>query len=224
MSSTSSIALAAALLILLAACGTATPAAAPSAPPTDPELTAEVTTAFVTYRQAVAQGDAEAAVENLSQASRTQMADLAEQALSLTADETRALPAADQLIVLTYRLFPDIMTAEDPYRALVDRGLAGQDRSLGGLGPVNQVDDDLALGVVVDEQSQRTTPLRWRFVREDGAWRFDLVDAHRLLSQAIANTARLQGVEVSALVVQTILDVSTFDVDEVAAAYEPPEQ
>jgi hypothetical protein len=203
------------LLLLAAACtagdGSAdapTAAASPAPPTADAALVGEVSAAFATYRAGVAQGDGPAVVAALDQASLADMARVAD--LAATADEeaVRELPAAEQLLVLTYRLRPELLEADDPYAALVDAGLAGQDRSLGELGAVSAAGDDLALGVVVDAATGAATPLRWRFPREGGRWRFDLVGAHRLLSQAIANGADRAGVGVDEVVTATVVDLS----------------
>lgn len=194
----------------------------PAAAATDQELTAAVTTAFATYRAGVVQGDAAAVRANLTAASLELMSDLAEQARTLDAAATAALPAAEQLLVLTYRLRPDILGAADPYAALVEQGFAGQDRTLGDIGPVVSAGEDRALAAIVDPESNAPTPLRWRFLREEGAWRFDLVEAHRLLSQAIATSAARAGAPVAEVVAATVQDLSGLSAAAVAAAYQPP--
>lgn len=209
------------LLLLVGACGPAEeePAAAPTA---DAQLTADVNAAFATYRAGVAQGDADAVVGSLSSSSVADMrriADLARDADELT---VRALPAAEQLLVLTYRLRPQLLEADDPYAALVKAGFAGQDRSLGDLGGVSRAGDDLALGVVVDATTQTPTPLRWRFRLEDGGWHLDLTEAHRLLSQVITTSANRAGSGVDELVAATIVDLSGEPADDVEALYRTP--
>lgn len=216
------------LLLLVAACTSAADdgegeAAAADRRTADPELIGDVSATFATYRSGVAQGDGPAVVQSLDEASVADMARIA--GLAVTADEAtiRELPAAEQLMVLTYRLRPELLEADDPYQALVDAGLAGQDRSLGELGEVSAAGDDMALAVVVDGVSGAPTPLRWRFHRQDDAWRFDLVDAHRLLSQAIANGADRAGVGVDELVAVTVVDLSGEDRAAVEGLFsEPP--
>lgn len=206
------------LVLLMAACSPVEeePAAAPT---NDPALVADVMATFATYRSGVAQGDADAVLGVLDQASLADMARIAE--LSREADEAtvRALPAAEQLLVLTYRLRPELLAADDPFGELVDQGFGGQDRSLGDMGAVNAAAEGLALGVVVDAATRTPTPLRWRFRREEGGWRFDLVEAHRLLSQAISNSATRSGVEVDDLVAATVVDLSGEDEPTVEALY-----
>ena len=205
------------LLMLLLVAAACTPGGDTVAEPTartattDPEVVGQVTATFATYRSGVVQGDGGAVVGALDQRSLDEMSRVA--ALAATADEdtVRELPAADQLLVLTYRLRPELLEADDPYRALVDAGLAGQDRSLGVLGAVSTAADDLALAVVVDAASGAPTSLRWRFNREADGWRFDLVEAHRLLSQAIASGADRAGVGVDELVAATVVDLSGED-------------
>lgn len=211
-----------ALLLVMAACSGGGPdpsSQATSAQP-DAQLIGDVSAAFATYRSGVTQGDADAVVASVDQRSLQDMALVAE--LARTADEStvRALPAADQLLVLTYRLQPDLLQAEDPYRELVSAGLAGQDRSLGELGQVTVAGEDLALGVVVDSTNGAATPLRWRFTREEGSWRFDLADAHRLLSQAVATGANRAQVSVDQLVTATIVDLSGQDEATISQLYQ----
>lgn len=199
------------LLLTLTACAGAGEEPAAASPTIDPGVTAEVAAAFATYRAGVAQGDGAAVVASLDDASLADMARVA--ALAATADEAtlRDLPAAEQLLVLTYRLRPELLDADDPYRALVDAGLGGQDRSLGELGTISLAGEGRALGVVVDASTGAPTPLRWRFQRVGGGWRFDLADAHRLLSQAIATGADRAGLGVDELVAATVVDLSGED-------------
>jgi hypothetical protein len=212
-------ALLALLLLAVAACTAPPVEEAATAPTPDPRVVGEVSAAFATYRLGVVQGDGEAALSVLDRASLQDMRRVAD--LAATADEAavRDLPAAEQLLVLTYRLRPELLEADDPYLALVDAGLAGQDRSLGELGSVNEAGEDLSLGVVTDPANGVATPLRWRFVREDGAWRFNLVGAHQLLSQVIAAGASRAGVEVDELVAATVVDLSGEDETTVEALY-----
>lgn len=213
-----------ALLLALALSGCSTTEVEDAAVPTpDPTLVADVSTAFATYRAGIAQGDAEAVLAVLDADSLADMARIAELAVEVEEEALRQLPAAEQLLVLTYRLRPELLAAADPYAALVEGGFGGQDRSLGDLGAVTAAGEDLALGVVTDPQAGSATPLRWRFGREDGAWRLDLVEAHRLLSQAIANSARRTGVTIDAIVAATLVDLSGEDPATVERLYgEPP--
>lgn len=186
---------------------------------TDPKMTGEVSAAFATYRTGVIQGDGTAVSEVLDHESLQDMRRVAELARTADEDEVRALPAADQLLVLTYRLRPELLEAEDPYQALVEAGLAGQDRSLGGLGQVTVLDEDRALGAVVDPTTGAETPLRWKFVREDEEWKFALVDANRLVSQTVATGAGRAEVPVDDLVAATVVDLSGEDQATVDALY-----
>lgn len=211
-----------ALLLLLTACSSGVDEVTDE-PTTDPELTASVSTVFATYRAAIEQGDAEAAISTLDEGSLADMARVVELARDADEDTIRGLPAAEQLLVLTYRLRPELLEADDPYAALVAGRFGGQDRSLGELGPVTAAGDDLALGVVVDGATGTPTPLRWRFRMEEDRWRFDLVEAHRLLSEAISASARRSGVEVHELVAATVVDLSGEQAATVEALYtEPP--
>jgi hypothetical protein len=211
-------------VLALTGCSTPTdPSAAAVRETPDPVLTADVLETFSTYRTGVLQGDPEAVLASLDDASLDEMARVAD--LARVADEStvRALPAADQLIVLTYRLRPELLEADDPYAAFVEARFGGQDRSLGDIGAVSGATDDVALGVVVDPSTREPTPLRWRFRLQDDSWRFDLRDAHRLVSQAIANSARRQGVGVDDLVAATVVDLSGEPEGRVEALYtEPP--
>ncbi|CAN5876521.1 hypothetical protein BH24ACT15_BH24ACT15_07960 [soil metagenome] len=185
----------------------------------DPEVAGQVIAAFATYRSGVIQGDGDAVVEVLDRDSLHDMERVVELARSADEEEVRNLPAAEQLLVLTYRLRPELLEADDPYAALVEAGLAGQDRSLGELGEVTILGEDRALGVVVDPASGAQTPLRWKFVRSDGAWKFDLTDANRLLSQTVANGAGRASVTVDDLVAATVVDLSGEDQATVDALY-----
>lgn len=202
--------------------GDGDPAATASAGPADP-VTIGSSVAFSTYRAGIVQGDADAVLASVTEASLAQQAEIVELARTADAEAIRALPAAQQLLVLTYRLRPTLLEAEDPYAALVDAGLAGQDRSLGELGDVEQVDDTTALGEVLDNQTLRPTPLRWRFELEDGEWRVDLVTAQSLVSQAIAAAARRGDIGVDEIVTDTLVDLSGEDRATIEALYaEPP--
>ncbi len=207
------------LLLVLAACTDGASTTTPTEAAVDPALVGEVSATFATYRTAVVQGDGDAAVSALDSGSLEDMQRIADLAATAQEDQVRALPAAEQLLVLTYRLRPDLLDAPQPYAALVDAGLGGQDRSLGDLGEVTQGGTGLALGTVTDPTTGVPTPLRWRFLREDDSWRFDLVTAHRLLSQAIANGANRAGIGVDELVAATVVDLSGEDESTVEALY-----
>lgn len=212
-------------LLALAGCaggGEVADGAATPAPASDPQVVADVTAAFATYRAGVVQGDAAAVLGSLDAASAADMGRLADLAREIAEPSLRQLPAAEQLLVLTYRLRPELLQADDPYAALVEGGFGGQDRSLGDLGSVDAAGEDRALGVVTDPQTGAPTPLRWRFTREDGAWRLDLVEAHRLLSQAIANSARRTGVAIDTIVAATLVDLSGEDPAVVQRLYAQP--
>ncbi len=210
-----------ALALGVAACGGEEPSVPQVAatPTADPELVGEVSATFATYRSGVVQGDAGAVLGALDEGSVEAMARVAE--LAETADEAtvRDLPAADQLLVLTYRLRPELLEGDDPYENLVEAGLAGQDRSLGDLGDISPVRDDVAFGVVTDPATSAPTPQRWRFEREGDVWRFDLVEAHRLLSDAIDAAADRAGVGVDDLVAATVVDLSGEDPRTVQELY-----
>lgn len=211
-----------ALLSVLTACTGAAPEVVDE-PATDAELIGSVSAAFATYRSGIEQGDADAALSALDDRSLADMARIADLARDADEDTVRALPAAEQLLVLTYRLRPELLAAEDPYAALVEARFGGQDRSLGELGAVTAAGEDLALGVIVDGATGAPTPLRWRFHRQHDQWRFDLVDAHRQLSDVIGTSARRSGVQVDELVAATVVDLSGEQAATVEALYtEPP--
>ena len=214
------------VLLVLAGCagnGQELTDATPAELPTDPQLNAEVTASFITYRAAVTRGDADAAMAHVTSESLDDQARVVELARSADEETVRQLPAAEQLLVLTYRLRPQLLEAEDPYAALVDAGLAGQDRSLGELGDISRVNEDLAVAEVLSNGTLEPTSLRWRFHLEDNRWRFDLADAQRLVSQAVANSARLSNASVEQVVTATIVDLSGEDVETVRELYsEPP--
>lgn len=215
------------LVVVMVACSTtddferrgATLAGSPTVGTADPELTAQVGAAFERYRDGVVERDGDAVTGAVDADSLAAMERLAELARGGGEEEIRSLPAAQQLLVLTYRLRPELLEADDPYRALVEAGLAGQDRSLGDLGEVSRVDENRAVGVVVDPTSGAPTPLRWRFVREDGRWRFDLAAANRLLSETIASGAGRAQMGVDELVAATVVDLSGEDAATVDALY-----
>ena len=211
------------LLLCAAACtqgsAPATSGGVVTPPPAGPEVTGAVTEVFTTYRVGVAQGDGGAVVGALTEDSLADMARVADLARTAGEEEVRALPAAEQLLVLTYRLLPELLDAEEPYRALAGAGLAGQDRPIGDLGEVLVDGDARALGVVVDARTGSETPLRWRFAEEADGWRFDLVHAHSLLNQIILSAADAADIGVDELVAATVSDLSGEDREVIEALY-----
>lgn len=216
------------LTVLLCACTGADADPTPSPTPTetvpaDPQAVGEVSAAFAIYRSGIEQGDGTAVAEVVTDGSLAEQDQLAE--LARTGDEAtlRALPAVDQLLVLTYRLRPQLLEAPDPFVALVDAGLAGQDRTLGELGQVDLVSDDVAVAAVLSPTTLEPTALRWRFAKEGEGWRFDLADANRLVSSSIAAAAQRSGQGVDEIVTATIVDLSREPIATVEALYsEPP--
>lgn len=206
------------LLLVMAACTGGEPEVA-ATPTADTAIIGPVSAVFATYRAGVIQGDGQAVRSAIDQDSAELMQAIAEDARIADEETVRALPAAQQLLVLTYRLVPDLLDSDDPYVALVDAGLAGQDRSLGELGQVTPIGEDEALGQIVDAQSGRPTPLRWHFVREDNEWKFDLANATDLLSQAIATAATRAGTSVDEVVTGTVADLSGEDPETIGALY-----
>lgn len=210
------------LLLALVACTggdvTRDPAAVETEP-VDPAVLEGVLEAFVTYRLGVTQGDSDAVLQSITEASIADQQRVVDLALTATEEEVHALPASDQLTLLTYRLRPQLLETEDPFVALVEGGLAGQDRTLGEIGDVEQVNDELAVADVLANETLAPTPLRWRFQKEDDGWAFDLLDAQRLVSQAVANTARLSEVAVSDVVTATLVDLSGEDLETIRALY-----
>lgn len=217
-----------ALTVLLCACTGAdadaepTPTPATSAPE-DPQAVGEVSAAFAVYRAGIEQGDGAAVAGVVTDGSLAEQDELAELARSGDEATLRALPAVDQLLVLTYRLRPQLLDAADPFVALVDAGLAGQDRTLGELGQVDLVGDDMAVATVLSPTTLEPTALRWRFAKEGEGWRFDLADANRLVSSSIAAAAQRSGQGVDEIVTATIVDLSREPIATVEALYaEPP--
>ena len=222
----------AALALVLAACSGSDP---PPAPATDPDDAAAAATeraveddvreAFAAYRASVAVGAGEAVQDLVTPGSFAAFEEIGELARSATAEEVRALPATPQLLVLTLRTqatpaeLEELRDGSDVLAYLVAGRYAGQDRSLGGLGEIDLAAEDVAVGVVEGEAGA-DTPLRWRFERVDGQWRFDLVTAHRLNDQAIATAARRTGTTVEALVRTTLERLLGEPLPE--DAYEPP--
>lgn len=216
------------LLVALSACSGAdadpTPVATATTPdPAQAQAIGEVAGAFAVYRAGIEQGEGEAVVGVVTDASLEAQEAIVE--LARTGDEAaiRTLPAVDQLLVLTYRLRPQLLEEPDPFLALVDAGLAGQDRTLGELGDVELVGEDDAVATVLDPMNLAPTALRWRFAREAGEWRFDLADANRLVSSSIAAAAQRSGQGVDEIVTATIVDLSREPIATVEALYaEPP--
>ncbi|MEE8600951.1 hypothetical protein [Euzebya tangerina] len=190
-------------------------------PTASPEVVGAVNAVFAEYRVGVSQGDAQAVVSAISEDSIEDQDRIVELARSAPAEEVRALPAAEQLLVLTYRLNDELLDADDPFMALVSGGFAGQDRSLGELGRIIPVSDQSVLGVATEPGTGAETPRRWRFVNEADGWRFDLIEAQRLVSQAVATTASRNDTSVAQLVAATIEDLSGADAETVDALYEP---
>ena len=216
------------LTVLLCACTGADADPTPSPTPTetvpaDPQAVGEVSAAFAIYRSGIEQGDGAAVAEVVTDGSLAEQDQLAALARTGDAAPLRALPAVDQLLVLTYRLRPQLLEAPDPFVALVDAGLAGQDRTLGELGQVDLVSDDVAVAAVLSPTTLEPTALRWRFAKEGEGWRFDLADANRLVSSSIAAAAQRSGQGVDEIVTATIVDLSREPIATVEALYsEPP--
>lgn len=168
----------------------------PRDPPVNPEETA-IRAAFEAYRTALLARDGEGALPHISQSVLEYYGYVRELALYAGAAEVRARPLSDQLFVLLLRhRIPSArlrgMTAREVFAHAVAQGWISDEQArtqrLGRIGVLgNMAFAEMLVG------GQRS-PVDLHFVRQDGAWKWDMLGVLQWMDTALRSVAESAGV------------------------------
>jgi hypothetical protein len=184
-------------------------AALPPLPPHPEE--AAVRAAFEAYRAALLARDGDAALLHVSEATFEYYGEVQRMALYATADEVRARPLPDQLYVLMLRT----RIPTERLRAMTPRELFAHGVVQGWIGEEStrtmqvgriHVDGGRASAPVLQEG--RPSPLHLHFVRQDGAWRWDMLGVIQLMDPLFRQLAEAGGATPEALLLQVVEGVA----------------
>ncbi|MGW4215356.1 hypothetical protein ACWEIJ_45810 [Lentzea sp. NPDC004789] len=162
-----------------AACGTSAPTTASSAPSTSQVVddSQSIGVAFEAFRKAVVAKDGAAAASVLSSSTFSEYDKIRKVALTGAEQQVAVLVPSGRILAYTMRgdMDPVVLRSASPrdlVKAVIDEGLVSGD-SVNGitLGDLT-IHDGKALGKVAVPPAQTTVFLS--FLREDGAWKFEL--------------------------------------------------
>ncbi len=181
--------------------------ASPSSAPSAADEAAAVRQAFTSYTQAALERDGARAVQHLASPIYAFYDQARRDALTAVEADVRGQTVAAQLTVFTLRgsLDPTQLRSATPQElvvAAIDAGLVGeqgiQNTELGEVAVVG----DTASAPALSEG--RSSGIRFNFLREDGAWKLDLLPLLQTLNVAFRTLATEQGITVDQFIDQTL--------------------
>jgi hypothetical protein len=175
-------------------------------PPPHPEEAA-VRAAFEAYRAALLARDGEAALPHVAEAVFEYYGDMQRLALYATANEVRARPLPDQLYVLMLRTrIPTRRLREMTPRELFAHGVAqgwiGEESTRQQRVGRVLVNGNMAGAAVM--QGGRPSPLRFAFVRRDGAWKWDMLGVIQWMDPIFRELADANGLTPEELLLRVV--------------------
>jgi hypothetical protein len=177
------------LALLVLVCGAPAAAQPPAeAPPYPPLRGAEADAVLGVLRQyvdAVSRGDGEAAARLVTRGTRGYYARMRDMAVAAPEAEVRAAPLMDRLSILMMRhLIPPgdlrALTGDAVFAYTVAHGWLGEDAGRMPPGPL-EVYGEAGRAIIRMEDGSAT-----HFVREDGAWRWDMLPDIQAASTSLA--------------------------------------
>jgi hypothetical protein len=168
---------------------------------------AGVRAAFEAYRAALLARDGQAALPHVAAAVFEYYGDVQRLALYAMADEVRARPLHDQMFVLLlrHRLAPQRlrdMTPRELFAYGVDQGWIGEESTRR-----QQIDRVWVHGNMANvtiNQGGRPSPLDYSFVRQEGAWKWDMLGVIQWMDPAFRMLADRNGLTPEALLVRVV--------------------
>lgn len=168
------------------------------------DAAAEVREAFLGYKTAILTGDGETAAELVTERTRTLYRGFADSALTLDKPGLDGLHVMDRISVMQLRHQMtrqqlESMSGGEIVAYAVDQGWIGKDGAARLQVGDFIVQGDSASAPVLGGDGEETL-LRMRFAREDGLWRFDLVEAMALVRVTMAQAIRQTGLSEDAFI------------------------
>jgi hypothetical protein len=181
--------------------------ASPSSAESAADEAAAVRQAFTSYTQAALEKDGARAVQHLASSIYAFYDQARRDALTAVEVDVRGQTIAAQLTVFTMRgsLDPTLLRSATPPElvvAAIDAGLVGEQGIQNTqLGEVAVVGDTASAPVL---SAGQPSGIRFNFVREEGAWKLDLLPLLQTANVAFRNLATEQGITVDQLIDQTL--------------------
>lgn len=205
------------LCLLAAACGT--PAPAPATSSTTDESLARA--AFETYKKAGMAKDGDTAVTVLAGSVFEIYDDARKLALTGTEQEVAVVPLSRRGFVYALRRDVDAATLRtasprDLAKIGVENGLVNEQSATVTVGAVTVQGDTASAEVLVQGE---VAPYRYAFVREEGAWKFDLRPMLDLTDKTMADIAAQRNLTPDQLFEQTM--VAKYGAAKVAELHKP---
>jgi hypothetical protein len=172
--------------LLLAGCGAEVPQEESNA-----KAETAIRACFAAYKAAILEGDGEAAAVEVDAATIAYYEKMLELSLDASAEETKRLPLMDRMTVLIVRarVEPELLRTVDGRELFVHAvksGMVGKSSVIHNeLGEV-KVSGAHATGEHVS--AGQKTRIRWRFHREEGAWRMDILSIFPAATLAFQKT------------------------------------
>lgn len=168
------------------------------------EEAAAVRESFIDYKTAILEGDGETAAELVTERTHALYRGFADSALTLDKAGLDGLHVMDRMSVLQLRHQMtrqqlESMSGEEIVAYAVDHGWIGKDGAARLQVGEFTVDGSAATAPVLGGDGKETL-LRMRFAREDGVWRFDLVEAMALVRVTMAQAIRQTGLSEDAFI------------------------
>jgi hypothetical protein len=167
--------------------------------------------AFLGYKSAILAADGTTAVTHVSQSTINYFDEMQKLALHGTAADVRAQSLINQMQILLFRhrLEPQQVKGMSPRQLFVygvDKGWIGKNSVVALEAGATEVSGDVATIEIV--QSGKPTGLKFRFLRENGGWRLDLVPVLQLGNAALKLAAKQQGITEEFLILSLLESVS----------------
>jgi hypothetical protein len=167
--------------------------------------------AFLTYKAAILQQQGQSAVPLVNRATLQYYARMKALALEGQEKEVRQLTPVNKVIVLLLRRRVPVgdlreMTPEELFIHAVNQGWIGKNSVLDSdIGQLQVFGNDASAEYV---KSGKSTPLKYRFTKEDGKWKIDLTALMPMGDQAMSMLIKKEGLDEDTFILSLIESVS----------------
>ena len=169
--------------------------------------TGSVRQVFDRYKAAILSSDGAAAVQLVTRGSLDHYERLRVMAMEAGPDEIRRSSISDRMMIgmLRLRVSRDTlagMSGRDLCRHAVEQGWIGREGTLSSdIGEIHVSGDEAAAVAVVNGSP---TPLRFRFLKEDASWKFDLAALIRVVDATLPQVARQAGMSEDEFILESL--------------------
>lgn len=166
---------------------------------------------FLGYKDAVLQGNGDAAIAYVNKATIVFFAKMQALALKAQEAEVRGLSPMNKMMVLSMRhriALEDLktMTPEEIFVYSINQGWVGKNSVLASeIGRLQIFGDNASAEYVKDGKA---TPIKYRFTKEDGKWKFDLSSVIPPADAAMSILIKKENIDEDEFVITLIESVS----------------